>query len=249
MISVIIPYWNAGRWIKRCADSLITQQGDFEFIFVDDFSTDDPAFNTDSRCILTGNRHSKGVSGARNTGLEIAQGEWITFLDADDELLPRAEHRFKEMQKVDAKIHQANHLRHYVELNRELNIHANRKGMYDLKRVPKLWFGVWNKLYKHSLIEDIRFIEGMQYGEDEMFNIECLERCPVIHCSETVTVRHNVENKESLSHSRTLEDLQLELNALRRYKNSVEDYDLQQVIVQRIKSCKSIMGHEQSKNT
>ena len=95
-ISVIIPYYNAEKWLERCAESLKNQEGSFEFIFVNDHSTDDgytvlyEATKEDERFIRITEAtpdEGSGVSWARNVGLEIARGDWVTFLDADDEML------------------------------------------------------------------------------------------------------------------------------------------------------------------
>ena len=221
MISVIVPYWNAEKWIERCAESLKSQQGDFEFIFVNDHSTDKGkelvTLCSDDRFVVVDNQHSKGVSGARNTGLDLAKGEWITFLDADDELLPDAWDKFNRATEINANIFQFNHVRHYIvnpALNVNRNKYDNKSGMYDVKSLPQVWFGVWNKLYRKELLDGIRFDETMQYGEDLLFNLECLSKSGEIYHTSTTTVRHNVENMHSLSHARTDEDLIKELMAL-----------------------------------
>ena len=225
MISVIVPYRDAERWIRRCADSLRAQEGDFEFIFVNDHSTDNgyevlfEATKDDKRFIriTEASPDGRGVSWARNIGLMAAKGEWITFLDADDELLPNAWRKFAEATKVDASIHQFNHVRHYTT-NAALNVNRskydNRSGMYSINALPQVWFGVWNKLYRKSLLDGVWFDETMQYGEDLIFNMECLAKSDLIHHSSATTVRHNVENMKSLSHIRTDEDLIRELKAL-----------------------------------
>ena len=92
MISVIIPYKNAEKYIPRCAESLLQQDSNFEFIFVNDDSEDDgPEIlknYADSRFVMLYNSGCPGVSGARNVGLANAEGDWITFLDVDDVMLP-----------------------------------------------------------------------------------------------------------------------------------------------------------------
>ena len=211
MISVVVPYWNAGKWIGRCADSLRQQTGDFEFIMVDDFSDDNPVFETDDRFILLKNKHTKGVSGARNTGIEEAHGEWVTFLDADDEMKPNAYKAFQEVISKDpeAVVHQLNHVRFYSAMGIEALKYTNREGRYEVPNLPDIWWGVWNKLYKRDFIQDIRFQEGMQYGEDGLFNLECLAKGAAIHhgAYRLTTVRHRFDNKESLSHIKTSEDI------------------------------------------
>ena len=205
MISVIIPYKNAARWIRRCADSLTKQEGDFEFIFVNDSSEDDgPEIlkeYKDDRFVLLYNSDFSGVSGARNEGLNNAEGDWITFLDADDELLPDAWSKYERMiASEEADIHQANHLRFYARKGLLRRKWMNPDGLYVLPAVPEMWAPVWNKLYKAELIEDIRFQEGIQFGEDELFNIDCMAKTKKIRNTAVDIMQHNLENKESLSH-------------------------------------------------
>ena len=88
--SVIIPVYNVEQQLHRCLDSVAAQnRDDLEVILVDDGSTD----GSGSICDEYANKYdhfrlihqtNKGLSGARNAGLELAQGEWILFLDADD---------------------------------------------------------------------------------------------------------------------------------------------------------------------
>lgn len=211
LISVIIPYKNAEKYIKRCTDSLVGQSGNFEFIFVNDNSTDRgkdilSAYN-DERIKRTPNLNHEGVSGARNTGLEMAAGDWITFLDADDELLPNAWNKLQKMLKTEAEIHQANHLRRYTKKKVTLRKWANPDGTYRLPALPEMWAPVWNKLYKADLAKGVRFKEGMQFGEDEIYNLECIAKAKEIHNTAVDTVRHNLENTESLSHIKTDRDV------------------------------------------
>lgn len=97
MISVIMPTFNSERFLEASVLSVLQQDfRDFELLIVDDGSGDasvkmaaEFARNDDRvRCLR--NRHSKGVSGARNTGLDEARGEWLAFLDSDDLLTERS---------------------------------------------------------------------------------------------------------------------------------------------------------------
>jgi len=90
-VSILIPCYNAGAWIGRAIESALGQcGGDVEVIVVDDGSTDDSldvSQSFGSRIILeTG--PNRGGNAARNRLLELSTGEWLQFLDADDELLP-----------------------------------------------------------------------------------------------------------------------------------------------------------------
>lgn len=88
-VSIIMPTYNRGGMIGAAIGSALAQtHANFELIIVDDASTDETAevvkAFTDPRIVYTSNRHGKGVSGARNTGLDIASGEWVFFLDSDN---------------------------------------------------------------------------------------------------------------------------------------------------------------------
>jgi hypothetical protein len=94
-ISVIIPCWNAEATIARALDSVLSEQGvDVECVVVDDGSEDRTAdvvasiAGRDSRVVLLRAPTNGGASSARNRGLDAARGSWLTFLDADDRLLP-----------------------------------------------------------------------------------------------------------------------------------------------------------------
>lgn len=93
-VSIIVPVYNTATQLSRCIDSILNQSfRDFELIIVDDGSTDgsgkicDDYSDTDNR-IRVIHKENGGVSSARNRGLDIASGEWIYFIDSDDELLP-----------------------------------------------------------------------------------------------------------------------------------------------------------------
>lgn len=208
-ITIIIPYKNAAKYIGRCANSLRKQDGDFEFIFVNDNSSDDPVFETDDRFVLVDNKHKPGVSGARNTGLDIASGDWISFLDADDVLNDGAFKIFEYTIKAggDHNIFQFNHFRHYAKINRTALKYTNGAGDYTLRNLPALWYVVWNKLYKAEFLKDIRFNESMKFGEDELFNLDCLARDGRIRCFSYVTTTHYFENEQSLSKIRGENDM------------------------------------------
>ena len=96
LVSVIIPAYNASEYIEQCLDSLIAQSlDDFEVIVIDDGSTDSTAalahnyVLTDERFRLV-RQPNGGVSKARNAGIDIARGKYVTFVDADDALHPEA---------------------------------------------------------------------------------------------------------------------------------------------------------------
>lgn len=95
-VTVIVPVYNAGRWLKRCVTSVLQQSyKDLELIVVDDGSEDDSGRRADAYTAADPRARTihiphGGVSAARNAGLSEATGYYVIFVDADDELHPRA---------------------------------------------------------------------------------------------------------------------------------------------------------------
>ncbi len=95
MFSIVIPVFNRAHTIQRCLDSVLAQaSGDFEIVAVDDGSTDGSlerlrAFD-DRRIVVIAHGCNRGVCPARNTGIAASSGEWIVFLDSDDEFASSA---------------------------------------------------------------------------------------------------------------------------------------------------------------
>ena len=98
-ISIIVPVFNAEKYIHRCIDSLLAQSfTNFELILVDDGSSDrsgqicDEYAAKDSR-VSVFHKKNEGVSSARNLGLDNAKGEWISFVDSGQSISSRPENR------------------------------------------------------------------------------------------------------------------------------------------------------------
>jgi glycosyltransferase involved in cell wall biosynthesis len=96
MVAVVIPSYQMERWIVAAIGSVLGQRGLGQVIVVDDVSTDATVelattlLAGDDRAVVVTNAHPAGVSGARNTGLELVSTPWVLFLDADDVLRPGA---------------------------------------------------------------------------------------------------------------------------------------------------------------
>lgn len=247
MISVIVPYYNARPWLDRCCQSLADNAGDFEFLMVDDNSQDDGAevvakfAAKDSRFVPLTNTGGKGVSGARNTGLDNARGEWITFVDADDELAPDAFRAFNEaIRGGQYNIYQFDHFRYYAKIDKMTVKYRNKPGEYTISDRPILFCMVWNKLYKAELLRDIKFDEEVSYCEDELFNLECIAKDNRVYCISDETVIHHFENPQSLTKSTTPEQLFLQTEKLAEFIKRQSDPII------KIAVCLSLSEHWQS---
>ena len=180
-VSVIIPMYNSEAFIKDCLDSLVAQTfTDFEAIIIDDGSTDNGAriassyASSDSRFRVIG-QPNKSLSEARNTGLKIMRGEYVTFIDSDDCVAPN----FLETLFYIIRLHQAdiaccsiqNFSKSYeTEGTSPENANsacytAEKAACISLYQDSLPDYSAWNKLYKASLWKEKRFPAG-QYFED-----------------------------------------------------------------------------------
>ena len=95
-VSVIVPVYNAEKYIETCISSVLNQTfTDFELILIDDGSEDESGhicdeYATKDTRIRVFHKENGGPSAARNSGLNVAQGEWILFLDSDDWIVPES---------------------------------------------------------------------------------------------------------------------------------------------------------------
>ena len=188
-VSVIIPCYNATKWLPKCFLSLVNQTigiKDLELIFVDDASTDDGqtwqmlqemerAF-PDSILIIQLEQNLR-QGGARNFALQYATGEYLAFVDSDDFVAENyLENVYQKAKETDADLIQFE-FDYYAEGlgafphdgNMELEC-LDIVSMEDRKRFlieRKMSCGCWNKLYKRSLVEmaQARFAEHVFYEE------------------------------------------------------------------------------------
>ncbi len=175
-ISIIIPVYNKAPWLERCFDSLVNQTDKmFEVIIVNDGSTDNSMFIIEEYAKKYGwfalHTKNNGVSAARNLGMDEACGDYIAFLDADDSYTENAIEVMKNM----AKDFRYNIIQ-FGQYRAGTILHTQApRGDYELPNCTvKFWEFTTNKLYRLSFLREnkIRFIEGLQFGEDEMFNVE-----------------------------------------------------------------------------
>lgn len=179
-VSLIIPVYNKAPFLERCFDSIENYEG-LEVIVIDDGS-DDGSFDICKKYCDEKGWHlfrvgHKGVSYARNFGMERAKGCYIAFLDADDCLVEGASEHFVKMANNEMS-HNIIQFGHYVCKNYPIKIlRTSMRGWHSLEDLPKnTWVLVWDKLYRREFIENLGLIfrADLTFGEDELFNVEAL---------------------------------------------------------------------------
>lgn len=189
MISIIIPVYNTEQYLPECIESILAQTfQDFELILVNDGSKDgsgkvcDEYAKKDER-IRVIHKENGGVSKARNTGLDAAQGQYVMFCDADDYAEPQwCEMLYKQIQKHPKSwcfcgCHCVDANRNYTAENCVLHNEpifesfpiSNYKEVYDTNYSALLW----NRIFDIGVIREhnIRFDEQMSVSEDVLFNL------------------------------------------------------------------------------
>lgn len=173
MISVVVPVYNVERWLGECVDSILSQSyGDIEVILVDDGSTDSSRQACDSYAAADGrvrviHKSNGGLSDARNAGIDVAKGEYITCVDSDDVIASgMLQYLFNLLIENDADIACCQRLE-IDESSKPLHdsrVHLDKKAVV-LGREEALCNSLvdtvaWGKLYKSSLFEGIRYPVG-----------------------------------------------------------------------------------------
>lgn len=189
-ISIIVPIYNAEKYLNKCIKSLINQtKENIEFILVNDGSTDSSEeiikSYKDKRIKYFKNKN-QGIGKTRNFGIEKATGKYIMFLDSDDYLATHAcEELFNkaEKEKLDLVINNFYRVEEETEKEEEIKISEfenttlkeNKNLLLDVNLAP------WNKLYKTSLLKKnkIKFVEDLKY-EDAPFVIEAMDKAKKI---------------------------------------------------------------------
>lgn len=200
LISVIVPIFNTERYLERCIDSIINQTyHNLEIILIDDGSTDNSLkicniYKEKDARIEVVHSENRGVSHARNLGIDIAKGEYIAFVDSDDYIEKNMYNELYIRIKED-------------ETEMAVCNFSNNKSLEELPIVitqfeflsyildkDKFRGFLTNKLYKRNLIDKQRLDEKIYICEDLMFNCEYALKCK--SCSIIDKKLYNYELRE-----------------------------------------------------
>ena len=201
VISVIVPVYRVEKYIEECLDSILGQTySALEIILVDDGSPDccgavcDRYARQDPRVMVL-HRNNGGAAAARNAGLRAATGEYITFVDGDDYLLPDAcAHMVRTLEDTDADIVQSGF--RYVYANGTL-VHDGGTDCRTFSAAEYLtcftgdWTCAlcWGKLFRHHTLTDVFFEEG-HLIDDEFFTYRAVMKARKIVSIPAVTYHY-----------------------------------------------------------
>lgn len=205
LISIIVPIYNVEKYLPKCLDSVINQTYEnLEIICVIDGSPDNSLqicmeYAEKDKRIIVIEQENQGLSGARNTGIATATGDYIIFVDADDWIeLDTCEKALKSMEQFDSDVVIWSYVREFSGSSKPKDIFKMESRGFseeETKGVYRCFFGlfeeelsipenadsivtVWGKLYKRYVVEKIEFVDSkiLATSEDLLFNIYAFSR-------------------------------------------------------------------------
>jgi len=235
LISVIVPVYNVAPYLREALDSLIYQTyKKLEIIIIDDGSTDGSGeicdeYLSDTRVKVI-HQANKGLSVARNKGLDIMTGDYVSFLDSDDAFVPEMLEKMIEAMKyydVDIVTCGYDTYRTDGKLNRQQTkknggFHFSEKKILDSKEAQnwvlfgKMPVNVWSKIYKKKIWKDIHFPEGHVY-EDIQVIFQLFDKSKRILTIPDSYVLHRKRN-ESITETKSVKYTHDRLLALRKQR-------------------------------
>lgn len=243
-VSLIVPVYNAEKYLRRCLDSVVQQTfQDMEIILVNDGSEDTSLEicreyeKADSRFFVI-NKENTGVSDSRNRAIREARGTYLQFMDSDDWLTPDATESFvyaakkydcdlviADFYRVDKAVFtEKQHIRERGLLTREMYAE------YMMQEPADFYYGVlWNKLYRRSIIEEhqLQMEPDLKWCEDFLFNLSFIRYARRFTAIQT-PIYYYMKRKGSLVSTdwKKANSLLLKFHLLKDYKELYQSMDL-----------------------
>lgn len=186
-VSIIIPIYNVERYLPECLDSILAQtEQNWEAILVDDGATDssgaicnDYAANDNRFRVI--HKENGGAASAKNAGLDAAEGEYVTFIDSDDWVEPDwLEKMLSAFDSAGVDIAECDFTKEYLTHTEQGNDSVRTTGVFSSQEYLGLYIKnwtcslFWNKLFKRSLTESIRFRKERRCIDDEFYTYKVI---------------------------------------------------------------------------
>lgn len=212
LVSIIISVYNVSDYIERCIKSVMNQTySDIECIIVDDATPDDSidkcermieSYNGPIRFSILHHQNNRGLSAARNTGTDVATGEYLYYLDSDDEIISDCIEKLLGIMACDDTIDvvQGNHIENknghelvYYKGKSPIKLSSNIEVYKHYFNNHHIVCSAWNKLMKRSFIEqfNLYFKEGILY-EDRLWIFYVKKYIEKFYISNDVTYIYHV---------------------------------------------------------
>ena len=219
MISIVIPVYNVEKYLRQCLDSVLNQTfQDFELLLMDDGSTDRSSFICDEYALKDNrikvvHQENSGVSNARNNGISLARGQWITFIDSDDWVDPDYLENFESegsdcdliVQGLKYYDNRNGQFFKYIKVNNcELN-GPKQKLLVAENKILNLGYPV-AKLYRNTVIANrVSFNTNISFHEDHIFVLDTFNLSEKIKLVNSVSYNyryyHTNDSLSSKKHS------------------------------------------------
>ncbi len=252
LVSIIVPVFNTEKTIELCLNSIVKQTyKDIEIIVVDNGSSDQTEsiarkfVNKDNRVRLL-SEPKQGVFHARNRGIANSNGNYITFVDADDYLESAAIAREVELLIQDGVdivlfdyfLNRGNTIQKCSDYLEYGLYNTNKKIILEKMCSEEYFASVWRGIYSADLIRNKIQFRKTKYSEDLLFNIECIVNANEIRVS-NLPLYHYVDNDAS-----SLKKLQYDLQNTIDYLDQLDclvkennNIDLQKVYIRSLNVC------------
>lgn len=229
LISIIVPVYNTENYLEKCLYSLVNQTyKNIEIIIIDDGSPDN-SMNIIQKFVLADNRvkvisqKNQGLSGARNTGMNNANGDYIMFIDSDDWIeIDTCEKAINASEKYNADVVFWSYIKEFSNSQKDNYLFDKTEIIWSEKNINQLsrrmvglvgdelanpqsidnLVTAWGKLYKKSVIGDVRFTDTKIIGtEDALFNIEVFLGINSAVYIPDLLSHYRKDNESSLTHN------------------------------------------------
>ena len=214
LISIIIPCYNAEQTLERCLDSVVSQYyQNLEIIIVDDGSRDQTSdiytkFKQEDFRIKVIKQNNSGVSKARNVGLKAVTGDYICFVDSDDwveknyceELYNILAAENADVSIIEASYEDENGTIVYNKPISKDKIFDGQQALILLLEDEEIQSHPWGKLFKSSLLKNVRFPENLKSFEDYSTLFKIFDKAVKVVKSDK-KLYHYVQRDNSLSHN------------------------------------------------
>lgn len=223
-VSIIVPVYNTESYLRKCLDSIINQTlKDIEIVCVNDGSTDSSAdilaeYEKKDTRVKVVTRENGGLSAARNSGIQVASGDFIGFVDSDDYIdLNFYEKLYDAVTRNNCDIACAtitrkrpNNQKYRVQYLEE-KIYTELKDKLSICNIPKCCY-VWNKIYRSEIVKNLLFTEGV-FFEDVLWTPQILKQAHSMVTVPNIHYYYMVNSKSIVKSTQTKKKQQDSYNA------------------------------------